>query len=386
MKKTITILTTTRADYGILRPLIFRLIQDKTFKIRVVATGTHVSPDFGNTYQEIEKDGITIDKKIEILLSADSTTAIAKNMGLAMISFADYFEERCPDALIVLGDRYEVLAICCAAANFAIPIIHLHGGESTEGILDEAYRHCITKLSYLHFASTEVYRKRIIQLGENPEKVFTVGALGVENATHIRLMEKSELEKWLNFSLFFPYAVVTFHPVILEDKSVEKQLEELLTALDTFPDLSLIFTEANADAQGKTINKILQEYVSNRANAALYKSLGMIGYLSAVKYSSLVIGNSSSGIIEVPSFHIPTINIGDRQKGRVKADSIINCGVSKKEIIRSIQKALEPEFLAAVKKTENPYGDGETSYKILEILKKEILEKEINLKKKFFDL
>lgn len=386
MKKTITILTTTRADYGILRPLIFRLIQDKTFKIRVVATGTHVSPDFGNTYQEIEKDGITIDKKIEILLSADSTTAIAKNMGLAMISFADYFEERCPDALIVLGDRYEVLAICCAAANFAIPIIHLHGGESTEGILDEAYRHCITKLSYLHFASTEVYRKRIIQLGENPEKVFTVGALGVENATHIPLMEKFELEKWLNFSLFFPYAVVTFHPVILEDKSVEEQLEELLTALDAFPDLSLIFTEANADAQGKTINKILQEYVSARANAALYKSLGMIGYLSAVKYSSLVIGNSSSGIIEVPSFHIPTINIGDRQKGRVKADSIINCGVSKKEIIRSIQKALEPAFLAVVEKTENPYGDGETSYKILEILKKEILEKEINLKKKFFDL
>lgn len=386
MKKTITILTTTRADYGILRPLIFRLIQDKTFKIRVVATGTHVSPDFGNTYQEIEKDGITIDKKIEILLSADSTTAIAKNMGLAMISFADYFEERCPDALIVLGDRYEVLAICCAAANFAIPIIHLHGGESTEGILDEAYRHCITKLSYLHFASTEVYRKRIIQLGENPEKVFTVGALGVENATHIPLMEKFELEKWLNFSLFFPYAVVTFHPVILEDKSVEEQLEELLTALDAFPDLSLIFTEANADAQGKTINKILQEYVSARANAALYKSLGMIGYLSTVKYSSLVIGNSSSGIIEVPSFHIPTINIGDRQKGRVKADSIINCGVSKKEIIRSIQKALEPEFLSVVKKTENPYGDGETSYKILEILKKEILEKEINLKKKFFDL
>lgn len=386
MKKIITILTTTRADYGILKPLIFRLIQDGTFEIRVVVTGTHVSSEFGNTYQEIEKDKIPIDKKIEILLSADTTTGVAKSMGLAMISFTDYFEERRPDALIVLGDRYEVLAICCVAANLAIPIIHLHGGEVTEGILDEAYRHCITKLSYLHFASTEVYKKRIIQLGENPEKVFYVGALGVENAIYAPLIEKSELEHRLNFELKNPYALVTFHPVILEEKTVEQQLKELLIALDAFPHLTLIFTEANADAEGKNINKMLQEYVSTRANAALYKSLGMIGYLSAVKYSNLVIGNSSSGIIEVPSFHVPTINIGDRQKGRVKAESVIDCKSSSEEIIKGIQKAFKPEFLEIVKKVQNPYGKGQTSNKILEILKKEILKKELNLKKKFFDL
>lgn len=386
MKKIITILTTTRADYGILRPLIFRLIQDKTFEIRVVATGTHVCPEFGNTYQEIEKDGISIDRKIEILLSADTDTAVAKSMGLAMISFTNYFEDRRPDALIVLGDRYEVLAICCVAVNLAIPIVHLHGGEKTEGILDEVYRHCITKLSYLHFASTEIYRKRIIQLGENPEKVFNVGALGIENIMHTPLMKKSELERWLNIDLKNPYAIVTFHPVTLEEKSIEQQLEELLCALDAFPDLVLIFTEANADAGGKRINRILKKYISARKNAALYKSLGMVGYLSAVKYSSLVIGNSSSGIIEVPSFYVPTINIGDRQMGRVKAESIINCKNSSEEIIKSIQKAFEPEFLKKIKDIKNPYGDGETSYKILGILKKEILEKEINLKKKFFDL
>lgn len=383
--KTITVLTATRAEYGLLSPIIKALKECPEFCVKVVATGAHLSPEFGLTYKEIEKDGITIDKKIEILLSADTPSAISKSMGLAMIGFADYFAENQPDALLVLGDRYETLAVCCAAMNEQIPIIHLFGGETTEGAVDEAVRHAITKLSYLHLTSTEEYRRRVIQLGENPRRVFTVGAVGVENALKQPLLNKQELEKSLNIKLDCPYAVVTFHPVTLENCSAEKQCKELLAALEEHSYMRFIVTKANADTNGRVINRLFEEYAAKHSNARVYNSLGLIRYLSAVKYADMVIGNSSSGLIEVPSFHIPTINIGDRQKGRLKADSVIDCAPLKEEISNAIIKAesLEMRKLAAC--TINPYGDGNTTDKVLTAIKK-MFENEIDLKQKFYDL
>lgn len=383
--KTIIVLTATRAEYGLLSPIIKALKECPEFCVKVVATGAHLSPEFGLTYKEIEKDGITIDKKIEILLSADTPSAISKSMGLAMIGFADYFAENQPDALLVLGDRYETLAVCCAAMNEQIPIIHLYGGETTEGAVDEAVRHAITKLSYLHLTSTEEYRRRVIQLGENPRRVFAVGAVGVENALKQPLLSKQELEKSINIKLDCPYAVVTFHPVTLESCSAEKQCKELLDALEEYSYMRFIVTKANADTNGRVINRLFEEYAAKHSNVRVYNSLGLIRYLSAVKYADMIIGNSSSGLIEVPSFHIPTINIGDRQKGRLKADSVIDCAPLKEEICNAIIKAESVEMRKLAACTINPYGDGNTTDKVLTVIKK-MFENGIDLKKKFYDL
>lgn len=380
MKK-ICVLTATRAEYGLLKRVIQKLQLEESFDIRVVVTGAHLSPEFGLTYKEIETDGITIDEKIEILLSSDSAGAISKAMGLAMIGFADYFERSKPDLLMVLGDRYESMAVCCAAMNQNIPIAHLYGGETTEGAVDEAIRHAITKMSYLHFTSTEAYRKRVIQLGENPERVFNVGALGVENALNEELLNKQELEATLNWKFDKPYAVVTFHPVTLEDATSEKQMTELLKAIELNPQYQYLFTKANADRDGRIINHLIDEFVKQHDNSRAYHSLGMKRYLTAVKFADFVLGNSSSGIIEVPAFNIVTINIGDRQKGRIQADSIINCRPSCEEI-DSIIRLLSKKKLIQL---ENPYGDGQTSDKIVETIKTVIGENVVSLKKKFYD-
>lgn len=383
--KTITVLTATRAEYGLLNPIIKALKSCSEFCIKVVVTGAHLSPEFGLTYKEIEKDGITIDKKVEILLSADTPSAISKSMGLAMLGFADYFAENRPDALLVLGDRYETLAVCCAAMNERIPIIHLYGGETTEGAVDEAVRHAITKLSYLHLTSTEVYRKRVIQLGEDPERVFNVGAIGVENVLKQTMLSKQELAESLGCSLSRPYAVITFHPVTLEGSSAKVQCEELLRALNENADMDFIITKANADVDGRIINELLEEFAKRHSNVMFYSSLGMVRYLSAVKYATMVIGNSSSGLIEAPSFHIPTVNIGNRQKGRLKADSVIDCKPTKADICDAIHKAKSNEIRKIVARTNNPYGDGDTTSKIVSAIKT-MFQKEINLKKKFYDM
>lgn len=386
MKKVISVLTATRAEYGLLKPLINKLNKVGEFDVRVVVTGAHLSSEFGLTYKEIEKDGIKIDEKIEILLSADTPSAISKSMGLAMISFADYFEKLKPDMFIVLGDRYETLAIATVAMNQRIPIAHLHGGETTEGAIDEYIRHAITKMSYLHFTSTEEYRNRVIQLGENPERVFSVGAIGIENILNEKLMSKLELEKSINFVLDRPYAIVTFHPVTLEDNKSKEQIKELLDSLETFNDMKFIFTKANADSGGRVINQMIDDYVNSHENAIAFNSLGVTRYLSALKYCTIVIGNSSSGLLEVPSFGIPTINIGDRQKGRLQADSIINCEPIKEDIEKAIKVALSEQFKRKAKNTINPYGDGNTSDKIVKIIREFILNDKIDLKKKFYDL
>lgn len=385
MKK-IVILTATRAEYGLLKPIITKLLSDSFYDTRVVVTGMHLSPEFGMTVKEIESDNIPIDKKIEILLSSDTAIALSKSMGLALISFSEYFEECRPDAMIVLGDRYETLAVCCAAMNARIPIFHLHGGETTEGAIDEAIRHSLTKMSYLHFTSTEAYRKRVIQMGEAPNRVFNVGAMGVENALNTQCMSITELEESIGFELGEKYVVGTFHPVTLETATAGRQTEELLAAIDKHKDIKYLFTRANADTDGRCINRMLEDHSKNNDNFCLVDSLGMKRYLSALKYSLFVIGNSSSGLVEAPSFHIPTINIGDRQRGRICGGTVINCKPERSSIGEAIQKAMDYSFRESIKNAGNPYGDGHTSEKILEIMKDFFLNGRIDIKKKFFDI
>lgn len=385
MKKKIAVLTATRAEYGLLKPLIKELDKVEDFDVCLAVTGAHLSPEFGLTYQEIEIDGFKIDEKIEILLSGDTPSAISKSMGLAMIGFADYFKRLKPDLLVVLGDRYETLAVAMVAMNERIPITHLYGGETTEGAIDEAIRHAITKLSYLHFTSTETYRNRVVQLGENPKRVFCVGAIGVENIKNEKLLNKAELEASIDFVLNKPYALVTFHPVTLEHNQIEKQFQELLMVCEMFKDMNFIFSKANSDVEGRTINQLQEIYVNSHDNAVSFDSLGVTRYLSAMKYCAMVIGNSSSGLIEAPSFGVPTINIGDRQKGRIQGDSVINCAPNAGEIKDAMHMALTDEFKKKAKSGGNPYGDGNTSKKIVNIIKEFLLENKIELKKKFYD-
>lgn len=386
MKKRISILTATRAEYGLLKPVIDKLNMVECFDISIVVTGAHLSPEFGLTYNEIEEDGLIIDEKIEILLSADTPSSISISMGLAMISFANYFNRIKPDLLIVLGDRYETLAVATVAMNQRIPIVHLYGGESTEGLIDESIRHSITKMSYLHFTSTEKYRKRVIQLGEDPSRVFNVGSIGIENIKNQKLMTKSELEESIGWTFDLPYAIVTFHPVTLEDSSSSEQINQLLRAIDLNKEYQYIFTKSNSDTDGRIINQMIDEYVSTHLNCRAFMSLGSKRYLSAIKYCSMVIGNSSSGIIEVPSFGIPTINIGDRQKGRIQAGSIINCEQKLEDINMAIKKAVSNEFKNAISNIINPYEKLGTANNIVkQILNIMSLEK-LDVKKVFYDL
>lgn len=385
MKK-IVVLTATRAEYGLLKPLITKLYNDPDLDMRLAVTGMHLSPEFGMTVREIIDDGLPIDKKAEILLSSDTPSAVSKSMGLAVISFAEYFDTCRPDALLVLGDRYEALAVCIAAMNARVPVFHLQGGEATEGLVDEAVRHSITKMSYLHFTSTEAYRRRVIQLGEAPERVFNVGALGVENALHMELMGLQELEGSLGCRLGHTYAVGTFHPVTLEAATAQGQAVELLAALGETTGVKYLFTRANADAGGRAINQALQAYADTHADFMLVDSLGARRYLSALKHASFVIGNSSSGLIEAPSFGVPTVNIGDRQKGRVAGGSVIPCSPDRAGIAAAIQKALDAGFREQARDAANPYGDGETSGRVLDVIRRFLLGGGIDIKKKFYDI
>lgn len=385
MKK-IAVLTATRAEYGLLKRLIKKLRLCGEFETDVLVTGMHLSPEFGLTYKEIEEDGIPIAKKIDILLSGDSPVCISKSMGLATIGFAEYFAEHTYDLLIVLGDRYETLAVCIAAMNERIPIAHLYGGETTEGAVDECIRHAITKMSYLHFTSTEEYRRRVIQLGESPERVFAVGSMGIENILNETLMTKEQLEASLDFPLNNPFVIVTFHSTTLENNTSAYQCQNLLNAIDKFPSLQFIFTKANADADGRIINNMLSDFVLEHDNCMLISSLGMRRYLSALKYCLFVMGNSSSGLIEAPSFGIPTINIGERQKGRLRAESVLDCSAEEDPIIEKMKEACEAAKTRKYKNIENPYGDGNTSERIVGEVVKMCAQNRISLKKKFYDL
>lgn len=384
----VCVLTSTRADYGILRPLISTLSTDESLELRLAVTGTHLSAAFGITVQEIEQDGFPIDVKIPILQGdGDASADISRAMAAATAGFGTYFQQSRPDLLVVMGDRYETFAVCAAAVNSCIPIAHLSGGETTEGAMDECFRHCITKMSYLHFTAAEVYRKRVIQLGENPARVFCVGEMGVENALHEQLFSPEQLEASLGFRLLDkPYVVTTFHPVTLEPNSAVRQVEEMLAAIADRSDMNFLITKSNADIEGQRINERLEDFARETHHCYVTASLGMRRYLSALKYACCVLGNSSSGLVEAPSFGIPTINIGDRQRGRLQAESVINCQPEKKDILRALDRACSLEFRERASKAVNPYGDGNTSGKICRIIKDTLLSGEIDLKKRFYDI
>lgn len=385
--KRIGIMTGTRAEYGLLKPLMQEINKDNDLELYLIVSGMHLSPEFGMTYKEIEEDGFQINAKVEMLLSSDSPVGISKSIGLGIIGFADEFQRADLDMLILLGDRYEALSAAICAMVMRIPIAHLHGGELTEGAIDEGIRHSITKMSYLHFTSTEEYRRRVIQLGENPERVFCVGAIGVENIKKINLMTKEELEKSIHFEIDENTVVVTYHPVTLENNTVEEQFLNLLKVLDRNPKIRMIFTKANADTNGRIVNELIDKYAAqNSERACAFMSLGQKRYLSALKYCRIVIGNSSSGIIEAPSFGKPIINIGDRQKGRICADSVINCGYTQQEIQQAMETALTEEFENKARNCRNPYEKENTAANIISVIKDYLLNDKIKLKKGFYDI
>lgn len=383
---TIDIVTTTRAEYGLMRPLIRRMSEDSEINLNLLVTGTHLSEKFGNTYKEIEKDGFPIAAKIPILSDESGAVGVSKTMANAIAEFTKYFITNKPDFIVVDGDRYETLGVCIAAVNSNVPIIHMGGGATTEGAADEFYRHAMTKMAYLHFPTTETYRNRIIQMGEDPERVFTVGSPGLENIRLMAFLSKEELSEQIGWPLTKPFAVVTFHPVTLENNTCEEQLNELIEACNTRQDMQFIFTKANADNGGDKINSILDEYAKHSTNAICVTSLGVVRYLSALKYAEFVMGNSSSGIIEVPSMHLPTINIGDRQRGRLQAKSIINCAPKTQDILDAMRKASAPEFKELCKTVANPNGDGKTSARIVSHIKEYCNTHTVDIMKKFYDL
>ena len=380
----ICIVTGTRAEYGLLYPLIKLIKNDKNLDLKLIVTGMHLSPEFGLTYKDIEKE-FNIDKKIEILLSSDTAIGINKSMGLAQISFAEAFTELKPEIIVLLGDRYEIFSAASAATISNIPIAHLHGGETTQGAFDEAFRHSITKMSHLHFTSTKKYKNRIIQLGENKENIFNVGAIGIDNIKNLKLLSKKEFERSINFTLNKKNILVTFHPVTLENNTAKDQFSELLDAIDILRDTNIIFTKANSDTDGRVINKMIDQYVNkNNHKSIQFTSMGQIRYLSALQYIDAVVGNSSSGLIEVPSFKVATINIGDRQKGRILAKSVLNCEPNKKSILEQFNILYSKIFQEKLKTIKNPYEKKNTPQKILKVLKK--VELKGILKKPFFDL
>lgn len=366
----ICIATGTRAEYGLLKPLIEKISADDDFILQLLVTGAHLSPEFGLTYRQIESDGYRIDAKVEMLLSSDTAEGITKSMGLGMIGYADALKQLSPDLLVILGDRYEMLAVASTALIFRIPIAHIHGGELTEGAYDDAIRHAITKMSALHFTSTEAYRQRVIQLGEQPESVYNVGAIGLDNIRSLQLLSRDELEKELNITFNRFNYLVGFHPETLSHQSVEVQFNELLQAIDEQTDSFFIFTKANADTNGRIINQMMETYVNKHPEkSVLFASLGTLRYLSVMTQVTAVLGNSSSGIIEAPSIPTATINIGDRQKGRIQAGSIINCNANKEEIVSAFQKVKSEEFRKKIDNVINPYGNGTASIQIMKIFK-----------------
>lgn len=382
IKRKICIVTGSRAEYGLLYWLMKGIQNDPAFELQVVATGMHLSPEFGLTYLVIEQDGFQIDAKVEMLLSSDTATGVAKSIGLGVVGFADVFDRLKPDVLVLLGDRYEMLAAAQAALVEKIPIAHIAGGDTTEGAFDEAIRHSITKMSHLHFATNDNSAKRIRQLGEDPQAIFNVGSLGVEYIVHADIMSKDQLEDELGFKFKDKNLLITFHPPTLSVNEASAQFREFLEAVDSIEhDIGLIITKPNADPEGRILTKMIDDFVSSRPYAKAFTSLGQRRYLSVIAQVDVVVGNSSSGLYEVPSFKKPTVNIGDRQEGRIKANSVIDCLPIATDIANAINHAFELDCSATV----NPYGRGDSSSRIIQILR-DIPDFNKLTRKKFFDL
>ena len=385
MSRKVCIVTGSRAEFGLLRRLMAEIRDHVELELQVIATGAHLSPEFGLTFREIEAAGFNIDEKVEMLLGSDTRTAVTKSMGLGLIGLAGAYQRLRPDLVVVLGDRYEIFAAAAAATILGIPIAHIHGGEVTEAAFDDAIRHAVTKMSHLHFVATEEYRGRVIQLGEHPCRVFNVGGLGVDAIRNIKLLGKEELEQSLGIKFAERSILVTFHPVTLEqDGGAASQLRELLAALDELSSTTLIFTMPNADNDGRLLGSMVHEFAEAHENASVFQSLGQLRYLSTLAVVDGVVGNSSSGLTEAPTFKIGTVNIGDRQKGRLKATSVIDCAPTRGSITAALKMLYSNEFQAGLARASNPYGNGGASQAITEIFAEYSLAD--LLKKGFHDL
>lgn len=384
MSRKICVITGTRAEYGLLRWVMEGIRATPGLELQIIATGMHLSPEFGLTYREIEKDGFHIDRKVEMLLSSDTPVGLAKSMGLGLIGFGEALQQLQPDLIVVLGDRFEIFSAAAAAMIARLPTAHLHGGEATEGLIDEPIRHSVTKMSHLHFVAAEEYRKRVIQLGEQPDRVFLVGGLGIDNIKNLALLDRAALEASLGFELGRRNLLITFHPVTLENATSPQQMAELLAALETVEDTNMIFTLPNADTGGRVLFEMVEKFVARHKNTRAFTSLGQLRYLSCIQHVDGVVGNSSSGLTEVPSFGKGTINIGDRQRGRLKAGSVIDCAPERAAIVAALNQLYSPLFQEKLKTVRNPYGDGGASRRVVETLAKIPLEGLI--KKRFFDL
>ncbi|WP_300369465.1 UDP-N-acetylglucosamine 2-epimerase [Hydrogenimonas sp.] len=383
MKK-ICVVTGTRAEYGLLRPLMHAIQKEKGFQLQLIVTGMHLSPEFGLTVKEVEKE-FAIDKRVEILLSSDTPIGMTKSMGVAMLGFADAYSELLPDILLILGDRFEIFAAAAASVGHGIAIAHLHGGETTEGAIDDVLRHAITKMSHLHFTANEVYRKRVIQMGESPDSVFNVGAIGVDIISQMQLLDRVALEATLDFHFGPKNLLVTFHPTTLEYGAAIEQFQALLDALDELEETHIIFTKANADAEGRAINAMIDRYVGkNPGRTIAFTSMGQLRYLSVMQFVDAVVGNSSSGILEAPSFKIGTIDIGNRQKGRIKAESVIECKPTKEAISEALLRLYSPPFQQSLPHIKNPYEGEATIQKIITLLR--VVDPSKLLKKSFYDV
>jgi GDP/UDP-N,N'-diacetylbacillosamine 2-epimerase (hydrolysing) len=380
----VCVLTGSRAEYGLLRWIIEGIAQHPTLQLQLVVTGMHLAPEFGLTYREIESDGFHIDRKVEMLLSSDTPTGITKSIALGLTGLADALDLLKPDLLLVLGDRFEVLAAATAATVARIPIAHLHGGEVTEGAIDDAFRHAITKMAHFHFVAAEEYQRRVIQLGEHPTRVFLVGGLGADSIRRLPLLSREELERQLEFRFGPRNLLVTFHPATSEPATAEHQMDELLAALAELDNTHLVFTMPNADTDGRILFKMIQRFVAHRPTAKSFISLGNLRYLSCLSHVDAVVGNSSSGLTEAPSLRKPTINIGDRQRGRAKAESVLDCAPDRNAIRTAIEQAYSPAFRRMLEEVRSPYGDGGASERVVEILPRLPLHNV--LKKSFYDI
>lgn len=381
MKKKIAVVTATRAEYGLLTPVIRRITDDQDLELDLIVTGGHLAEKQGYTIDAIREDGFLISPAIPILAEGDGEYEVSVAMSNAIRGFADCFRSDRPDMLVILGDRTEMLGVAAAAMNERIPIVHIHGGEVTEGAVDDCVRHALTKMSYLHFTVTEPYRKRVIQLGEEPARVFNVGALGIENILHTRFLNEDIIKSDVGVPPDMPYAVVTFHPVTLERSMAEEQAQELCASMEMNGDYFYLITKANADAGGNAVNEVWKKYADRHVHVRLVSSLGTKRYLSALKHAAFVLGNSSSGIMEAPSLGVPVINVGDRQKGRIMANAIINCPVERDAVTEAIKKTVSMNRMPS-----HIYGDGNTSIKIIRIMKRFLFDGTINLKKGFYDI
>lgn len=382
--RTIGVVTVARSDYGIYQPLLKKIRSDPELQLQLFVTGMHLSPEFGFTVRVIEEDGFHIQERIEMLLSSDTPEGIAKSMGLGTVGFAQAFARSRPDILVVLGDRFEMHAAVVASIPFRIPVAHIHGGESTEGAIDELLRHSITKMSHLHFASTELYAQRIMQMGESPWRVKVSGAPSLDNLHTVDILSQRQLEDRFGLKLKEPILLVTYHPVTLEYENTERYTRELLAAL-TELDFTMIFTYPNADTQGRLIIDRINEFTDQHKLAQVAVNLGTQGYFSLMAHSAAMVGNSSSGIIEAASFKLPVVNIGNRQRGRIHGDNVIGVGYSKDEILNGIVKAVSREFQALLEGLTNPYGDGHAGQRIVNTIKEVDLDDQL-LHKIFYEI